>query len=383
VDEETETLVDRTEDELKTLARLKMECQALGLEVNLDRTRPSKEPYLAALRDHHWQLDHPGEPIPSQLEPMLLGNWSDLDPQDAQRIENGPGWIVQPKLDGVRAIMHIESSGIRINSRCVSEVNYRLGEFQDNLPHLTTGLCGLEGTTLDGELVFPSQTLDTGKTLAQHPLQATMAILSTSPDQATRLQDRSETRLRFHAFDILKFRGQDLTQQSLLNRLERLAQAVVVSINPYLELVPTFTVGRLDIHHHIIEAGGEGTVWKKLDQCYEAGRRVNHWLKRKQEVKFEAFVTGFKPGKPGNGHENLIGALEFSVRQPDGSIRPIAWVSSWSDDERRAMTRTDNLGQVALNPSYLNRRAVIIGQDEAVRSGRLRHARLNCWLDRS
>jgi ATP-dependent DNA ligase len=383
VDEETETLIDQTEDELKTLARLQSECQALGLEVNLDQTRLSKEPYLAALRDHHWQLDHPGEPLPFQLEPTLLGNWSDLDSQDAQRIENGPGWIVQPKLDGVRAIMHIESSGIRITSRCVSEVNYRLGEFQDNLPHLITGMSGLEGTKLDGELVFTSPTLDTGKTLAQHPLQAAMAILSTSPDQATRMQDRPETRLRFHAFDILKFRGQDLTQQSLLNRLERLAQAVVGSNNPHLELVPTFTVGRVDIHRRIIEAGGEGTVWKKLDQRYEAGRRVNHWLKRKQEVRVEAFVTGFKPGKPGNGHENLVGALEFSVRQPDGSIRPIAWVSSWSDVERQAMTGTDIPGQVALNPSYLNRRAVIIGQDEAVRSGRLRHARLNCWLDRS
>jgi hypothetical protein len=40
---------------------------------------------------------------------MLLGDWADLDFEEARRIETDePGWIVQPKLDGVRALFHIE-----------------------------------------------------------------------------------------------------------------------------------------------------------------------------------------------------------------------------------------------------------------------------------
>jgi ATP-dependent DNA ligase len=155
---------------------------------------------------------------------MLLGNWADLDPDNAQRIEDELGWIVQPKMYGVRALMHIEASGIRFTSRCVSEVTYRLGEFQDNVHHLTIGLSGLEGTVLDGELVFPSASLDTGKNLAQHPLQAAMAIVSTSPEQAARLQDRPETRLRFHAFNILRFRDEDSTKKRLSDDPSRWAQ---------------------------------------------------------------------------------------------------------------------------------------------------------------
>jgi ATP-dependent DNA ligase len=77
---------------------------------------------------------------------MLLGDWADLDPEEARRIEHDePGWVVQPKFDGVRALLYVEGNLVRITSRCVSEVTYRLGEFQDNLPHLTTGLSGLDG----------------------------------------------------------------------------------------------------------------------------------------------------------------------------------------------------------------------------------------------
>ncbi len=44
---------------MKTLAQLKAECSALGLTIHYDRGRPSKEPYFAALRDHHWRMHHP------------------------------------------------------------------------------------------------------------------------------------------------------------------------------------------------------------------------------------------------------------------------------------------------------------------------------------
>ena len=365
---------------MKNLAELQRACTALGIDVPT-QGRPSKEPYIAALQAYRWHKDHPDQPLPPQIHPMLLGNWADLDPDEAHRIEHEPGWIVQPKLDGVRALLHMEDNQVRITSRCVSEVTYRLGEFHDNLTHLTTGLSGLDGTILDGELVFPGSTLDTGRAIARHPLQAATAILSTSPEQARRLQSLPENRLRFHTFDILTFRGADLTQQPLRDRLDFLAQAVTIADNPYLEPVPTFTIGRLSIHRHILDAGGEGTVWKQLDQPYEPGRRVSHWLKRKRETSVEAFVTGFKPGTPGHGHEHLVGAVEFGVRNTDGSVRPVAWVSAWSDSERGSMTRTDGPGSSLLDPTYLNRRAVIVGQDEAAQSGRLRHARLRHWLD--
>ena len=366
---------------MKTYAELQSACSALGINVTT-QNRASKEPYIAALQAYHWHKDHPDQPLSPQIHPMLLSNWDDLDPEQAKLIENdGPGWIVQPKLDGVRALLHVEGNHVRITSRCISEVTFRLGEFQDNLSHLKTGLSGLDGSILDGELVFPSSTLDTGRTVARHPLQAATAILSTSPEQARRLQSLPDHRLRFHAFDILKSNGTEVTSRALRDRLDLLVQAVASSENPLLEIVPFHTIGRIEIHRRILNAGGEGTVWKRLDQSYEPGRRVTHWIKRKKETAMEAFVTGFKPGISGHGNEDLVGALEFSTRHTDESLRPIAWVSAWSNSERRAMTVATASSSPLLRPDYLGRRALIVGQDEAAQSGRLRHARFRHWLD--
>lgn len=144
-------------------------------------------------------------------------------------------------------------------------------------------------------------------------------------------------------------------------------------------MVPSHVVGKAEIHHRVIEASGEGTVWKRMDGPYEPGGRVRHWLKRKSEIRLEAFVSGYKAGDPGNGHAHLIGAVAFSRRPPGGAEYPVAWVSSWSDAERQVMTQLAPDGTVRLNPVYVGRKALIAGQDHAVKSGRLRHARFLSW----
>jgi ATP-dependent DNA ligase len=363
---------------VKNLAALQAECAALGLKVEAGG-RTSKRPFIVALREYHWQKDHPGKPLPAQVMPMLLSDWADLEPDHAQAIEQGNhAWIVQPKLDGVRALLHIETGGVRITSRYVSEITFRLSEFQKNVPHLTPGLSGPAGTILDGELVCPVAAIDTGNTITATGLQAAVAVLSTTPENARRMQDRHRAHLRFHVFDMLQFRGKDLTPLPLVDRLDFLAQAVREADNPHLEMVPSFVIGKAAVHRSIIKTGGEGTVWKKVDQSYQPGRRVNYWIKRKRGIEMEAFVSGFKLGK--NGHAHVIGAVEFSIRDPDGTIRPIAWVSNWTDKERQAMTERAESGTVRLNSNCLGRRAIITGQEESARSRRIRHARVKQWV---
>jgi len=368
---------ERSEN-VMTLAALQAKCAALGMTVGAEG-RASKEPFIAALRAYHWQNDHPGQPLPAQVMPMLLSDWADLTPDQAQEIElDNHAWIVQPKLDGVRVLLHVEEAGIRITSRYVSETTFRLSEFQDNVPHLTQGLSGLVGTILDGELVCPVTAIDTGSTTTAMALQAAVAILSTTPGNARRVQERYEAQLHLHVFDIIQAGGKDVTPLPLLDRLDSLAQTLQQTDNPRLEMVPSFVIGKSAVHRSIIQAGGEGSVWKRVDQPYQSGRRVKHWIKKKAGVEIEAFVSGFKPGN--NGHASMVGAVEFSTRQADGSSMPVAWVSGWTDDERQAMTQIDPAGEVRLNPAYLGRRALIEGQDHAAKSRRIRHARIRQWL---
>jgi ATP-dependent DNA ligase len=372
---------DLEEDEaVKALAELQAKCSELGLSVETTG-RASKEPWIARLRQHFWESEHPGEPLPPQVEPMLLSDWGDLSPDEAEAIEQDQhSWAVQPKEDGVRALLHVERHGIRVTSRNYSETTFRLSEYQDNLPHLAEGMTGLAGTILDGELVCPLPVIDTGDTRTQTSLQAAVAVLATHPDNARKIQSEQGAQLRFHAFDVLCFRDADATGQSLAERLKLLAEALAQADNPFLVEVSTCVVGKLAVHQSVLQAGGEGTVWKRLDQPYESGRRVRHWVKRKRGMVVEGFVTGFKPGTPEKGNGQLVGAVEFSVRQATGAVVPIAWVSSWTYAERQEMTQLDPEGRVTLNPSYLGRRARIAGQDLAARSQRLRHARLQSWI---
>jgi hypothetical protein len=49
---------------------------------------------------------------------MLLGDWSDLSPEEADAIEGDHhAWCVQLKLDGVRAPLHSGTGGIRVTGR--------------------------------------------------------------------------------------------------------------------------------------------------------------------------------------------------------------------------------------------------------------------------
>lgn len=364
---------------MKTLAELQTECASLGIGVAATG-RASKEPYLAALRDHYWRKDHPGEPLPAQILPMLLGSWEDLDEGAAQKIEADlHRWVVQPKLDGVRALLHVEGDRVRITGRTVSEVNFRLSEFQENLPHLATGWSELDGTVLDGELVCPVTGLDTGRTTAESSLHATTAILATSPDHARRLQDDQSAHVRFFAFDVLRYSGLDVKPLPLIDRQEVLEEALRRSGNAFVEAVPSYVVNKPAVHDHIVGAGGEGTVWKRVDAAYEPGRRITHWIKRKAGVQVEAFVSGFKPGT--NGHTGLVGAVEFSRRLADGSAVPVAWVSNWAEQDRRSFSIRDATGRPSLDPRVFGRRALVEGQGLTPKSRRLRHARLKRWLD--
>jgi ATP-dependent DNA ligase len=362
---------------VKNLAELQAECATLGIKVET-KGRASKEPYVVALRDYHWRKDHHDEPLPAQIMPMLLGSWEDLDDAQAEAIEHDHhAWIVQPKLDGCRALLHIEGNQVRITSRTVSEVTYRLSEFQDNLSHLAEDLSKLSGTILDGELVCPVSALDTGSTVTGNSLQATMAVLASSQIKARQFQEGQHAHVRFHVFDILRSGSQAVTHLPLIDRQDILATTLRQITNEFIEAVPSFVVNKPDIHRHIIEAGGEGTVWKKADAPYEPGRRASHWIKRKRGIEVEAFVTGFKPGT--NGHEAMIGAIEFGTAK-NGFIEPIAWVSSLPSVNRSRMTQLDSAGKVSLAPGYLGRRALIFGQDLSAKSGRIRHARIVRWL---
>ena len=126
----------------------------------------------------------------------------------------------------------------------MSEVTYRLSEFQDNLPHLVEDLSTFNGTILDGELMCPVSCLDTVSTVTGNSLQATMAVLAAAPDKARRFQERQHAHIRFHVFDILRSCGQDVTPLPLMDRQDILATTLRQMSNEFIKAVPSFVVNK-------------------------------------------------------------------------------------------------------------------------------------------
>ena len=268
---------------LKTLAELQLLCQERGISV--DAARRGKEPYIEALRNHFWQQEFGDQRLPSQITPMLLSDWSEqVDLAELQRDDSN--WIVQPKLDGVRVLMHISKDGIRVTGRNTSEATFRLTEHQGNLSHLFAGVTDFEGTILDGELICPTDVIDTEETRTTSALQAAIAILAAAPDKAKRVQDAEQCHLQFHCFDILSCLGEDVALWSLRDRIDLLGKVLADINNPHVFRVPTIYTEKQKFHDETLLNGGEGTVWKLLDETYEPGRRVTHWLKRKRCLEF-------------------------------------------------------------------------------------------------
>ncbi len=303
----------------KSLFELQRLCSLKGLKVEQTRR---KRYYLERLRNEIWSCENPGERMPEQIQPMLLRNWEDLAEAERESLSAEDGrWIVQPKLDGVRVLIHIERGRIRITGRNWSDVTFRLSEYQENLPHLGSSFTDLENTILDGELVCPKDSVHTSTTQTTFSLQATTAILNASPELACRIQDDNRAHLQFHAFDIIRLRGQDLTPQPLSARLALLSSELSNIDDRHVRIVPSMSSNKLTFHHQLIEQGFEGSVWKQSISKYEPGKRVRTWIKRKRAEEITGFVSGFKSGTRGN--HKLIGTVQFSVRDAQRVTMPL------------------------------------------------------------
>jgi ATP-dependent DNA ligase len=111
---------------------------------------------------------------------------------------------------------------------------------------------------------------------------------------------------------------------------------------------------------------------------------------------FDAFVTGFIPGKPGTANEHIIGALQFSIyinKSGQQYLHHIASVPNITRDERKLATfnNADGLypttyigsdGQehtMSLNPEFDHLVAELTGQALSAKSVRLEHPSLVIW----
>jgi ATP-dependent DNA ligase len=322
---------------MRSLTELQGQAAELGLP-----TTGSREDLMDSLRnalggfDPELQID-PMKAKDSKRDVEKLGLTAAL----AKLTRTGT-WIMEPKLDGARMRVFLGATGNTMNTGRRSDKTYAYIQRQDNFPHIRDAVVpALAGTILDGEVMAPSGqiTTATGK-VTNSMLNATVALTNCNPTDSVATQARWG-KVTFHAFDILAFKGTDVTHLPLHARRELLESALrdiiaeVAGAYTWLKLVEQVEAREAYLAE-CLAAGYEGVMVKRTDGPYQAGKRSSAWIKCKPMSTFDAFVSGFVPGEGRNAGK--VGAVKMSVLDDLGLPVEVCQHGALTDEMRDALT---------------------------------------------
>lgn len=240
-----------------------------------------------------------------------------LRPLDAA-IAEPSRYLVEEKYDGFRALIAFAPD------RTIA-IRNRHGEDKGriaNTPHLEAALRALaettptlyDGTLIDGELVGESWS-------------ETAHLLGGA--------GKTDSRLRFVAFDLPYAKGVDLRELPLRERRLGLELLLTGSAHP-LELAEAHPPTP-DLLERIWARGGEGLIVKELGAPYLSGNRTS-WAKLKRFATADAVIVGIEPGK--GKYAGMTGALVLGQYR-DGTLIEITRVSGMTDAERASLGEAD------------------------------------------
>jgi len=220
--------------------------------------------------------DVPVNPMPHGIKPMLATLVR--EPFDH------PEWLFEMKWDGYRALAEIQDSKVALYTRNQISLNKKFFPITGELRKW-----GFDAV-LDGEIVAVN---DQGQ-----------------PDfqMLQNYQKSGSGHLLYYVFDLLFFRGHDLTDLPLLRRKELLkkilpsARHIKFSDHVWKEGVLFFQV--------VKEKGLEGIIAKHSQSPYRPGKRSRQWLKIKTRLTQEGVIAGFT--EPRGGRE-YFGSLVLGV----------------------------------------------------------------------
>ncbi len=202
------------------------------------------------------------------------------------------GYLLEPKWDGVRAIVTVHQGDVTIASRLSDDVT---GGYPE-LAALAADLVG-RSVVLDGEIVAFDER--TGRPSFQR-LQRRMHVRSPSA------QLKRDVPVQLLLFDVLWLDGELLTPRPQAERrkvLESLAlEGPCWHTSPLPPLAPPD-----QLLAACREIGMEGYVAKRADAPYAPGRRSPAWIKVKCVRRREFVVGGWSPGQ--GGRSGSIGSL--------------------------------------------------------------------------
>ena len=217
---------------------------------------------------------------------------------------NDPGFVYEPKYDGIRAIAEVGPKGRSIH------LWSRLGnEKTDQFPEISAALRAWsarlkEPIVLDGEIVA----LDgRGQPAGFQHLQGRIHLRS-GPG------DAQAARTAFIAFDVLRAGSHDFRDQPLVERRKGLEHIFSDTGTPVLRISEIAYGDGRALHKRAVENGWEGLIAKVASSRYISGKRSPDWRKLKLLQEQEFVIAGWTEPRNTRSH---FGALILGVYDDD------------------------------------------------------------------
>jgi bifunctional non-homologous end joining protein LigD len=234
--------------------------------------------------------DAPVKTMPEAVRPMLA--------ESVKEPFDHPEWVFEVKWDGYRAIAEVREGNVALYSRHGISFNKKFPPVVEALRRF-----GFDAV-LDGEVVVVDDQGRPDFQLLQH------------------YQAAGNGHLLYCVFDLLYFRGHDLTGLPLVRRKELLKR--ILPSGPRVRYSDHVVKEGVLFYNVSREKGLEGIIAKHSQSTYEAGRRSRQWLKVKTRLTQEGVIAGFT--EPG-GDRKHFGALVLGVYEEDALV-PIGSVGS-------------------------------------------------------
>ncbi len=229
-----------------------------------------------------------------------------------------PDWIYELKLDGYRTQAVVRDGALRLWTRKRTNAAAYFPAFASSPP----AWLATDDAIVDGEMVA----LD----LEGRPDFSLLQELSGTREPGGR---QREGMLVYHAFDLLRLDGLDLTDLPLEAR-KRLLR-LVLREHPAVRYVSHIVEHGIQFQAAIVAQGLEGSIAKHRRSRYQAGARSREWLKVKARREQELVLIGYEPGQ---GRAAELGSVLVATHEPDG-WRFAGHVGSGIDERARKQLR--------------------------------------------
>jgi len=250
-------------------------------------------------------LDDKKEATGTVIFPMLAGKY---EPQTAKKKRTDIQYpcFVQPKLDGLRCITYINTTGKAVVAQS------RTGGLFDSVAHITSVLLPIfkahPRVALDGELYTKDISFETlaGIIKKKKITDADRDVLK---------------HVKYHIYDMIHLDNPDMPY---IERHQFICKVVQAHSSPFLEIVRTDKVKSVDEFKEkfgeFVANEYEGIMLRNIDSVYQQGFRSNDLQKYKEFQEEEYAIVGFDQG---DGRDK--GTVIWKCQTKEGrafSVRP-------------------------------------------------------------